>query len=329
MTKFETPVPAEKQPAPAVLGFTTPSPAPAASENKGRGTSSYLASEVRFGVVLRGPSRGKSLDPTADILGEISKASPTTPLAPVEPQPLESFEPAQPDDDSGPRPQPAPIRSEDVSHFRSIVPTASAEISGRSARLMPGAAADVASGASSAALQQALRRYGKSQHGSQPAEEQDFITHNDAPLQPIPEPQLQPQPELQPAPVAEGPTPEDEAAQRSVLLGGTKTLAIDRPGQPKSQGIRLNPLSRAASNAGQGTVAGVDKANRSILVRFSGGSPPAIGSKLQVSQKVLFHRHPIGEFQVVEVRGNTAVAKPTQPLDLDLVVNGDEVAAVN
>lgn len=333
MTRYETPVLADFPAAKAFLGHSAQAAAPAPSEIRVRSTSGYLANEVRFGIVLRAPSRGASLDPTADILGEVQKSLPGSTLSSVDPQTVESFDRTFSDDDSSPRPQVVQVRAEDTSRFRTMAPAPSAEISGRPAKLLPGAAANVASAASSAALQQALRRYGKSADARQPAPQEKFDTQYETPEPVVQEPQMlepQPEPELQPVPEPEVQTPDDDASQRSVLLGGSKPLAIDRPGQPKSQGIRLKGLSKAVERSNSaGAVAGIDRTNRTIRVVFSKGPPPAVGEKLQVFQKVLFHRHLLGEFQVVGVQGNTVIARPTEKIDLESIVNGDEVAAIN
>jgi hypothetical protein len=105
-------------------------------------------------------------------------------------------------------------------------------------------------------------------------------------------------------------------------------LGIDRPGHPQGSGVGLK-MNVAMGEKSAASVARVDKANRTILVIFPNGWLPANGTKLQVSQKVLFHRHAVGEFQVVGTQENGVVARPIGNLDMDLIVKGDEVSVIN
>jgi hypothetical protein len=324
MTRYEEPVPVGKQAVSAISLNVSPSVPSSTPGIALRSTSSYLAEQVRFGIVLRGASGGTSLDPTQNILGEVRTTQP------------EASDPAAshvllPGDDAGPRPQMASLAGEDTTRFRTIAPEATAEFSGRPATLSSGAA-QVAPTASSAALQQALRRYGKPHDGSHPIAQIEAIVPTEAELQPIPEPELQPdpQPQLQPVPEAQPGQREDTESQRSVLLGGSKPLGFDRAGQPQgSGGIRLKGLSRAMDKSAHGSVTGIDRHKGTILIGFPNGHLPAIGQNIQVCQKFLFHRHPVGDFQVIAIQGNVAIARPTEPLDLEMIVNGDEAVVMN
>lgn len=129
-------------------------------------------------------------------------------------------------------------------------------------------------------------------------------------------------------PVLEQPIPaaNSEARQRSVLLGGDKPLGFHRANNATNSPHRgqSSPSHRGL----QGSVAGVDKERGTILVQFPGNRLPAVGSKVQVYQKVLIKRDLLGEFRVVDVQGNAVVAQPLGRIDLDLILNGDEATAI-
>lgn len=324
--------PPENQPATARITVRTTEVAakpiaPSAPPAPRRSTAAYLADDVRYGSVIRRTSSSTSIDPTAGILGDVDQpveagvldrptSRPSAARLPV----ARSAEASQANvrtadasfdtvfsrEESGASPQAMPLSAEDVCPMASMLPAPSMKFRGSSAQEASLGMLPVSTSASPAMLQHALRHYGAPGGQELP------------PLRPVPsrEPDLE-----QPIPATD-----IEISQRSVLLGGAKPIGINHA---NSTPAGNQGKGRSANKGHQGTVAGVDKEHGTILLQFPGNRLPAIGSTVQVYQKmILVKRDLLGEFRVIGVQGNAVVAQPIGKIDLELILPGDEAAAI-
>src|SRR5262249_36918381 len=113
----------------------------------------------------------------------------------------------------------------------------------------------------------------------------------------------------------------------------TRPAPVARTTQPAPVSVAQAPVApapapQAASTDGQfvyGRVAQIDARTRSVMLSFTAGNEPAVGTVISAHHGYLLGMAEVGTLEVIESRPGMIVAQPSGSLSLGKISKDDEV----